>query len=111
MVNAIPWGIPSPTKGIAMFDFSLLTDLEINAVIGVVSLVVGVLGSTKIKDTFKGIPSDLRTALTSVETTAVANLKAAIPVKAASPAAAAAVANAAASIAAAAPAPAPAPVA
>src|ERR1035437_2121128 len=110
MVNATPWGI-IPTKGTAMFNLSLLTGFEVNAVIGVVSLLVGIFGSTKITDIFKGIPSDLRTALTSVETTAVANLKAAIPVKAASPAAAAAVANAAASIAAAAPAPAPAPVA
>ena len=89
--------------------FSFFTDLEINIIVGVVALVAGVVFSTKITDTFKGIPSDLRTALNGVETTALSNLKAATPVvKKASPAAAAAVAAAAATVAAA-PAPAAAP--
>ena len=96
--------------------FSFLTDLEITVIVGVVALVVGVLFSVKITDTFKGIPSDLRTALTSVETNALAKLKAAnvvaAPVvKVASPAASALVAAAASTIAAAPSAGAPAPAA
>jgi uncharacterized BrkB/YihY/UPF0761 family membrane protein len=75
----------------------------------VIAFVAGVVLSTKIKDVFKGIPSDLRTALDSVEadaanavksakktvvTTAVASaltsVKVAAPAAAAAPVAAAA---------------------
>jgi pyruvate dehydrogenase E2 component (dihydrolipoamide acetyltransferase) len=94
---------------------SFLTDIEIDLIIGVVSLVAGVLFSTKIKDTLKGVPSDLRTALNSVEADAVAKIKAAkaatpVAVKKPSPAAAALVAASASAVATAAPA-APAPAA
>lgn len=55
--------------------FSFLTVLEGNLVISAVSLAVGVFASTKIKDWFKGIPADLRTALNGVEKTTIANVK------------------------------------
>lgn len=56
--------------------FSFLTALEINVIVAVVSLGVGLspLG-TKVKDWFKGIPSDVRTALNGVETTVSADIK------------------------------------
>ncbi len=41
---------------------------------GAVAFVLGVLLSTKIKDAFKGIPSDVRTMLTQVETAVRAKL-------------------------------------
>lgn len=98
-----------------MFEPSLFTDFTVNVIVAVVSggVCLSPLG-TKIKDFFKGVPSDLRTALGDVETDAVAKLKAAkvvaAPVvkKAASPAAAI-VAAAAASVAALPVAPAPVP--
>ena len=84
--------------------FSFLTDLEINLIVGAVSLVVGVLFSTEITDTLKGVPSDLRTALSSVEADALAKVKAAkaatpAVVKKPSPAAAALVAASASAVA------------
>lgn len=58
-----------------MLDF--LTNLEINIVVGAVALLGGVVFSTKIKDWFKGIPSQLRVAINSVETDSLAKIKAA----------------------------------
>jgi len=55
---------------------SFLTDLEINFIVGVVSLGVGLSPiGTKITDWLKGIPADVRTALNGVEKTTAANIK------------------------------------
>jgi hypothetical protein len=57
---------------------AFLTNVEIDVIIGVVCFLVGLspLG-TKVTDFFKGIPSDLRSALNGVEATVVSNVKAA----------------------------------
>jgi hypothetical protein len=92
-------------------DPTLPVDLLVNVAVAIVAggLCLSPLG-TKLKDLFKGVPSDLRTALNNVETDATAKFKAAtapVPVKLpASPAAAAVAAAAAAVAAPAAPAPA-----
>lgn len=97
----------------SLLDPSIFTDLVVNVIVGVVSAGVALspLG-TKLKDLFKGIPSDLRTALNNLETEAASKLKAATapaPVKLPASPAAAAVAAAAVTLAVPA-APAPAPV-
>lgn len=51
------------------------TDFELAIAVNAAVFVAGVLFSTKIKDFFKGIPSDLRTALNGVEKTTIANVK------------------------------------
>jgi len=56
-----------------MLDF--VTNLEINIIVGAVALIAGVLFSTKIKDWFKGIPSQLRAALNNVEADALAKVR------------------------------------
>lgn len=56
-----------------MLDF--ITNLEINIIVGTVALICGVLFSTKIKDWYKGIPSQLRSALGGVEADALAKIK------------------------------------
>jgi hypothetical protein len=112
-------GSLSSTKGSAMFtDPSLGTDFLVNVAVALVAggVCLSPLG-TKIKDFFKGIPSDVRTALNDVEADAVSKVKAAAaaakaPVKKPASAAAALVAASAATVAAtpaAAPNPAPAP--
>jgi hypothetical protein len=57
--------------------FGFLTVAEGDIAVAVVCLVLGVAFSTKIKDWFKGIPADVRTALNGVETSALSNVKAA----------------------------------
>jgi hypothetical protein len=59
------------------FAPSLLTDLEADLVIGVVAFVVGVVFSTKVKDTIKGVPAAARVAINNVEADALAKLKSA----------------------------------
>ena len=51
------------------------TDFELFLIVGVAAFVAGVLFSTKIKDWFQGIPSDLRAAFNQVETSTVAEVK------------------------------------
>ena len=99
----------------SIFDPSLGTDFLVNVGCVVVTAVICLspLG-TKLKDVFKGVPSDVRTALSSVEADAVAKIKAAkvvaaAPVKKPASPAAALVAASAAAVAAPVPAPAPAP--
>lgn len=57
--------------------FSLLTDLEVNLIVGVLSAGAGMAFKTKITDFFKGIPASLRTALNNVEADTIAKVKAA----------------------------------
>ena len=57
------------------FAPSLLTDLEADLVIGVVAFVVGVVFSTKVKDTIKGVPAAARVAINNVEADALLKLK------------------------------------
>jgi hypothetical protein len=54
----------------------VLTEFNIAAVLVVVAFILGVLFSTKIKDWFKGIPTDVRKGLTQVETAVRAKLSA-----------------------------------
>lgn len=56
---------------------AFITNLEINLIVAAVSLLAGVLFSTKIKDWFKGIPASLRSALNGVEQDTLAKVKAA----------------------------------
>ncbi len=56
---------------------AFLTQVEIDIIISAVSLLVGVIFSTKIKDWFKGVPSSLRAALNNVEKDTVAKVQAA----------------------------------
>lgn len=51
-----------------------LTDLEFNFVVNIAIFVVTLVFSTKIKDFFKGIPSDARADLTSIETNITADV-------------------------------------
>ena len=54
----------------------VLTGLEVNFIVGVVCLFVGMSPiGTKITDWIKGIPADLRAALNGVEKTVVSNVK------------------------------------
>lgn len=101
-------GSLSSTKGSAMslLDPSLGTDFLVNVAVAVVAggVCLSPLG-TKVKDFFKGIPSDVRTALNDVETDAVSKVKAAAavakaPAKKPTSAAAALVAASAATVAA-----------
>lgn len=55
----------------------VFTEFELIVASGAVGLVLGVLLSTKIKDWFKGIPTDVRAGLTSVETAVRTKLTAA----------------------------------
>lgn len=57
--------------------FSFLTDLEIDLLVGVVAFAAGVVLSQKVKDKLKGIPGELRTALSGAESSALAAIKAA----------------------------------
>lgn len=75
--------------------FSFLTVFEGDLAIGVAAFIAGVILSTKVTDWFKGIPSDLRSALNGVEKTVVSNVKvaqanvvASLPIAAAKPPAA-----------------------
>lgn len=56
-----------------MLDF--ITNLEINIIVGAVALICGVAFSTKVKDWYKGIPSQLRAAISNVEGDALAKIK------------------------------------
>lgn len=61
-----------------MFEPSLLTDFEVNVLVAAGGLACGMIFKTKLTDWFKGIPSELRTALNSVETDTAAKLKSAV---------------------------------
>lgn len=52
-----------------------LSYLNTAAVAGALCLVVGIVFSQKIKDFFSGVPTELRTALSGVETKAKADIK------------------------------------
>lgn len=52
-----------------------LSTFEIAVAVAFVAFVLGVAFSTRVTDLFKGIPSDLRTALNGVEKATVANVK------------------------------------
>lgn len=54
-----------------------LTEIEVGLIAGVIAFVLGVVFSTKIIDTIKGVPTDLRTALKTVEVDAIAKIAAA----------------------------------
>lgn len=54
---------------------SFLTDLQIDLAIGAVAYIAGVLTSTKVIDFFQGVPTELRSALTSAKTNALSALK------------------------------------
>jgi hypothetical protein len=55
--------------------FSFLTDTEILLISNAVALAAGVVLSQKIKDLVKGVPSDVRSALSAAETNALAAAK------------------------------------
>lgn len=55
--------------------FSFLTSFELSLLFAFGTFVTGVVFSQKIKDWFKGVPSDVRRALNNVETNALGNVK------------------------------------
>lgn len=57
--------------------FGFLTNLEITLAVGAAAFIAGVVFSQKVKDWFKGIPSELRSALKNVETDTLSKIKAA----------------------------------
>jgi hypothetical protein len=54
---------------------SFLTDLQIDLVVAAVAFVAGVVFSTKIKDWVKGVPAELRTALSGAETASLSAIE------------------------------------
>lgn len=57
--------------------FGFLTSLELGLLGAAAAFIAGVVFSQKVKDWFKGIPSDLRTTLSGVESNALSAVKAA----------------------------------
>lgn len=58
-----------------MFSFLSLTSLELTCLGLFAAFVAGVVLSQKVKDWFSGVPSDVRSALKTVEASALGNLK------------------------------------
>lgn len=58
-----------------MFDISALSTLEIALIAAALAFTAGVVMSTKIMDLVKGVPADLRTALSDAEKATLAQVK------------------------------------
>jgi len=58
-----------------MSFLSFFTDLQVPLIVAAVAFVAGVVLSTRVKDWFKGVPSELRTALNGAETSARAAIE------------------------------------